>query len=65
MPLKAFPVLLATVAHVETTVEIAALALLVLAVVIVVVRKAVVVVATVPQLLRPPRLQPKHNCSFF
>lgn len=63
MPLKAFPVLPATVALAEMTVVIAALALLVLAVVSVL-ADLKVVVATVAVLQLRPLLLPKHNCSF-
>lgn len=63
MPLKVFPVLPVTAAHAETTVEIAALALLVLAVVSVL-ADLKVVVATVPQ-LRPQPLQPRHKLPHF
>jgi hypothetical protein len=64
MPLKVFPVLPATVAHAEMTVEIAALALLVPAVASVL-ADLKVVVATVAVLQLRPLLLPRHNCSFF
>lgn len=63
MPLKACPVLPATVAHAEMTVVIAALALLVLAVVSV--HVDLKVVATVAVLHLRPLLLPRHNCSSF
>jgi hypothetical protein len=64
MLLKAFPALPATVAHAETSVVIAALALLALAVVSGLVDLKVVV-ATVAVLQLRPLLLPRHNCSFF
>lgn len=62
MLLKVSPVLPATAAHAEMTVEIAAQALQVLAVVIV--AGPVVVVAMVPQ-LQHPLLQPRHKPPLF
>lgn len=62
MLLKASPVLQATVAHAEMTVEIAVQALLVPAVVTVAVQ--VVVVAMVPQ-HQHPHQQPRLNLPFL